>query len=194
MKKTFLLIAIVFAIYAKGQENNSDTALLIIDIQYFYYPDGKMELVNPEPAGKNAAKLLNAFREKGKTIIHVRHNFEPGGNIHRVVAPLGNEKIISKNFANSFRETDLLEYLSSNQIRTLIICGMQTHMCVEAATRAATDLGFSCTVVHDACATRDLKFDDKVVKAEDVHYSTLSSLTAYAKIMSTVDFLKGFAK
>jgi nicotinamidase-related amidase len=192
MKKLFLLIAVLMGLFANAQNNNSDTALLIIDVQYFYYPGGKAELVNPKPAGENAGKLLAAFRSKGETVIHVRHNFEPGGKIHDDVKPIEGEKVISKDYANSFRETDLQEYLKEKNIGTLIICGMQTHMCVEAATRAASDLNYNCIVVQDACATRNLKFGDKEIKAEDVHYSTLSSLTGYAKIMNTADFLKSF--
>jgi nicotinamidase-related amidase len=63
-------------------------------------------------------------------------------------------------------------------------------MCVEAATRAASDLGYKCTLIHDACATKDLKFGERVIKSEDVHYSTLSTLRSYATIMSTGEFLK----
>ncbi len=186
------IVAVLFMLNSTAQENKGDTALLIIDIQYFYYPGGKAELVNPKPAGKNAGKLLAAFRKKGKTVIHVRHNYEPGGKIHDDVKPIEGEKVISKNYANSFRETDLQEYLKEKNISTLIICGMQTHMCVEAATRAASDLNYNCIVVQDACATRNLKFGDKEIKAEDVHYSTLSSLTGYAKITNTSNFLKSF--
>ena len=67
---------------------------------------------------------------------------------------------------------------------------MQTHMCLEAATRAAADFGFSCIVIGDACATKDLKFGDKVIKAEDVHYSTLATFKPYAKVLNTDDYLK----
>jgi len=70
-----------------------------------------------------------------------------------------------------------------------VLCGMQTHMCLEAATRAAADLGFECIVIGDACATKDLKFGDKVIKAEDVHYSTLATFRPYAKVMDTAEYL-----
>ena len=43
--------------------------------------------------------------------------------------------------------------------------------------------------VHDACATKDLKFGDKIIKAEDVHYSTLSTLKNYAQVISTKEYL-----
>jgi nicotinamidase-related amidase len=169
------------------------TALLIIDIQYFYFPGGGYELVNPEAASLNAKKVLEAFRQKKKTIIHVRHNAKNAADIHANVKPLPGEKVISKNYANSFRETNLLKFLKENKIKRLVIVGMQTHMCVEAATRAAADYGFKCMVLHDACATRDLKFKDKTIPAEQVHYSTLSSLSGgYAKVIDTETFLKMF--
>ncbi|OPH81450.1 hypothetical protein B2M20_17630 [Nitrobacter vulgaris] len=34
-----------------------------------------------------------------------------------------------------------------------------SHMCVDATTRAANDLGYRTVTIHDACATRDVKFD-----------------------------------
>ena len=67
---------------------------------------------------------------------------------------------------------------------------MQTHMCVEAATRAASDYGFKCILIHDACTTKDLKFGDKTIKSEDVHYSTLSTLKNYSLVESTKEYLK----
>ncbi len=68
-----------------------------------------------------------------------------------------------------------------------------THMCVEAATRAGRDFGFECVVIQDACATKALKFKGKEISAEDVHYSTLSTLSgSYAKVMDANTFLESF--
>jgi len=68
---------------------------------------------------------------------------------------------------------------------------MMTHMCVEAATRAAHDFGFECVVISNACATRALKFKDQEMSAQDVHNSTLSTLSGYyAKVVDTEAFLK----
>jgi len=200
MKKITVLAMVLFFILAatapswsETDDANGKTALLIIDVQDFYYPGGGYALVNPEAAGLNAQKLLAKFREKKMLVIHVRHNAKQNAGIHEQVKPLPGEKVISKNYVNSFRETDLLEFLNANRVKHLVLCGMQTHMCLEAATRAAADYGFDCTVVGDACATQDLKFGDKVVKAEDVHYSTLASLSGrYAKVVDTGPFLKEF--
>jgi nicotinamidase-related amidase len=189
MKKIImsLLITILIAFNLSSQTGNK--ALLIIDIQDFYFPGGKSALVEPEKAAANAVLLLEQFRKDKMLVIHVRHNSEPGGKINDIVKPLSTEKIVSKDAVNCFIGTDLLPFLKSNKIDSVVICGMQTHMCVEAATRAASDLGFKCILIHDACATKDLKFGDKTIKAEDVHYSTLSTLKNYAQVISTNEYL-----
>ena len=189
MKIFLLFAALLLSSSNVGSAQNRKTALLLIDIQDFYFPGGKSELVAPEKAALNAAKLLAEFRRERLLVIHIRHNAEPGGKINDIVKPLSSEKVISKDEVNGFIGTDLLDYLKINKIDTLVICGMQTHMCVEAATRAASDMGFKCILVHDACATKDVRFGDKVIKSEDVHYSTLSTLKNYSEVLSTDEFL-----
>jgi nicotinamidase-related amidase len=177
---------------AKGADSLK-TALLLIDIQYFYFPGSKGALVNPEAASSNAALLLKKFRDAGQLVVHVKHNAKTGGEIYPDVTPLPDEKVITKNHVNSFLETDLLDYLQKNGIRRLILCGMMTHMCVEGTARAAADYGFDCTVIGDACATRDLKYEDKTIPAEMVHLSTLSTISyAYGRVMDTAQFLEEF--
>lgn len=153
------------------------TALLIVDIQYFYFPGERPGLVNAEETSLKAKDVLNFFREKKQLVVHVRHTAEKGFEIHKNVEPISGEKVITKNEVNSFQDTDLLDYLRKNNVTRLIIIGMQTQMCVEAAVRAAYDFGFECVVIQDACTTRDLKFNDKIIAAEDVHLSTLATIT-----------------
>jgi len=190
MKKTILTMIILFCLLTCISAQGFKSALLLIDIQDFYFPGGRSELVGPVKAAENAARLLDRFREKGLLIVHVRHNSETGGKINDIVSPLTKEKIFTKNEVNCFIGTGLPEFLESRDIDTLVICGMQTHMCVEAAVRAGSDLGYKCILIHDACATKDLKFGDRVIKSEDVHYSTLSTLRSYSTIESTEEFLK----
>ena len=186
-----IFIGLLYNTYA--EENKVDTALLLVDIQDFYFPGGRSELVDPEAASLNSQKLLQNFREKQWLVVHVRHNAETGGEIHENVYPIEGEKVVSKNHVNCFKETDLLEYLREHKVKKLVICGMMTHMCVEAAVRAAHDYDFETTLIHDACATRALTFGDREVSADDVHSSTLSSLNRYyARVLDTETFLKDF--
>ena len=189
MKKFTVLAVLLISIFIIVSGQDKKTALIIIDIQDFYFPGGKSALVEPEKAAANAALLLSKFREEKMPVIHIRHNAESQAEINKIVNPLPQEKVVSKDAVNCFVGTDLLDYLKSQQIGNLVICGMQTHMCVEAATRAATDYGFKCVVISDACATKDLKFNDIIIKSQDVHYSTLSTLKSYATVVSANEYL-----
>lgn len=179
------------------------TALIIVDIQNDYFKDGRMELVNPNKAADNAAKVLEWFRENNKeNIFHVQHIaadpslgfFLPeteGADIHKSVLPKEDETVIVKNFPNSFLKTDLESKLRDNGVTKVIVIGMMTHMCIDATARAAVDLGFETTVIEDACATLDLSYNGHDVPAEQVHYSFIAALNGmYAEITSTEDFLK----
>lgn len=180
------------------------TGLLLVDIQNDYFPGGKMELVGMKEAAMKAKELLHLFRKDNLPTFHIRHvalnkgatfflqNTE-GAEIHESVEPLPMETVLQKHFPNSFRETDLLEKLKNSGIEALVICGAMSHMCIDATTRAAADYGFRCTVIHDACATRDLQFGDTRVPARQVHASFMSALSlAYAKVISLQQFLPMF--
>lgn len=166
------------------------TALLIIDIQDFYFPGGALPLHEPEAASLNAARILEKFRAEGRPVIHIGHKATDMIGFHATVTPKDGEKIFYKSEVSAFNGTDLLSYLRELKIQRLVIVGMQTHMCVEAAVRAAYDLGFECILVEDACATRNLKYKDREVSAEDVHAATLSTLDrTYATVIDTETFL-----
>ncbi|TAJ11420.1 cysteine hydrolase [Marinilabiliaceae bacterium JC017] len=175
-----------------AQQEKTSVALLLIDIQEFYYPGGMSELVNSREAGDHARQLLDKFRAEGLPVIHVRHQVSEGGAIHNDVRPFDGEKIVTKSEVNCFLYTDLLDYLMSLEVETLVIAGMQTHMCVEAAVRAAHDLGYNIIVAEDACATSDLRYDDVIISARDVHFSTIVSLKQYAAITTTKNLIDNF--
>lgn len=173
-------------------------ALIIIDVQNDYFDGGANPLVGSLEASKNANRLLTFFRENNLSIIHIQHLstrsdsafFIPnthGAEIHYNVKPLANEKVIIKHYPNSFRETELLEYLRTNKITDLVICGMMTHMCVDSSTRAAKDFGFDCTVIGDACATKDLQVNENTAETKDVQTAFLSALNYYYSIVLDTD-------
>ena len=110
--------------------------------------------------------------------------------INDLVRPAPGEAIFVKEEVNSFLGTGLTEHIRSLGVDTLVICGMQTQMCVEAAVRAAHDLGYSVVLLHDACASRNLKFGDREVTAADVHASTLGAMKSYAEVISVEDWIK----
>jgi len=171
------------------------TALLVIDIQNDYFPKGKMELVGPELAASKAAALISTFRDRGLPIFHVQHLatrptatfFLPGSagaEIHESVKPLYGETVVTKHHPSAFRETTLLNDLRAASVKDLVVAGMMTHMCVDTTVRAAVDLGFSCSLAHDACATRALTFGGSTVGADAVQISYLAAISGtFAQVL-----------
>ena len=117
-----------------------------------------------------------------------------GVEIHKSVSPQTGEAIIEKYFPNAFRDTDLLNVLKRSEVEEVTICGAMTHMCVDATTRAAFDFGFRCTVIEDACATRNLEYKGILVEANKVQAAFMAALAMpYAKVISANDFVTKFA-
>lgn len=182
---SFNLKGISQELWPKGK-----TALLIIDIQEFYFPGGFSELSEPEPAAANAALLLDHFRKNGQLVIHIGHVSGKQQEFREEVKPIEDEFVIMKEKVNAFASGELHVFLKEEGITNLVICGMQTHMCVEAATRAASDLGYQVTLVRDACATKDLDYHGTMITAEQVHASTLKTLDRnYARVVDTPSFI-----
>jgi nicotinamidase-related amidase len=202
------LIAVALALLAIATVSTAEDpaaeskALIIVDIQEFYFEDGFMPLVGSVEAAQSAQRVLEYFRANGWPVVHVQHlpdgtdtpgqDVQPAAfRIRKEVEPKTGEVVIGKHHPNSFRETSLQDELTKLDVDQLVIVGMQTHMCLEAATRAAADFGYQVTVVGDACATRDLEYGGSTVPAAQVHASTLASINgAYATVVSSEEFLK----
>jgi nicotinamidase-related amidase len=176
-------------------------ALLLVDIQNDYFTGGAMQLVGMEAAAGKASSLLGFFRDRSEPVVHVRHLSKragatffipgtPGAEIHPAVEPLPSESVITKYFPNSFRGTNLEDLLKKEDVGRLVVCGSMSHMCIDATVRAAFDLGFACTVVEDACATRNLAFKGETVPAWAVHGAFMAALQGiYAEVVSADGFM-----
>lgn len=180
----------------------SKSALLIIDLQNEYLSTGKLPLVNIEQATENAAKVIAKARQNAMPVIHIQHIsasdeipiFVPNSNgieFQDTVKPNADETVIVKNNINAFLNTNLKEILDTQGITELVVIGAMSHMCIDAAVRAAADFGYKVTVIHDACATLDLEFNGRIVEAAQVHAALMAALAfAYATIISTTDYIQ----
>ena len=150
---------------------------------------------------ENAARVIAEARAKGDKVVHIRHEFadanapffvpgSEGAQIHASVAPAEDEPVIVKHPINAFLDTDLKQVFDADGIEEVTVVGAMSHMCIDAAVRASSDLGYRTTVVHDACATRNLEFDGQVVPAAQVHSAYMSALAfGYSKVTTTAEYL-----
>ena len=174
-------------------------AVVVIDLQNEYLPNGKLPLHKVDRAIENAARVIEDARAKGDQVIHIRHE-QPGApffvtgsegvEIIPAVAPQPGETVIVKNHPNSFRDTQLKEVLDRQSVEDVVIVGAMSHMCIGATARAATDHGYKTTIVQDACATMDLEFGGVKVPAEQVHAANMAALAfAHGEVVATSELL-----
>jgi len=180
----------------------SKKAIIVVDLQKEYLPAGKLALAGIDQAIANAVAVMDDARAKGDLVFNVHHEsadpaampvFLPGTEGVEFISdaePPAGEPVVLKHYPNSFLKTDLKKTLDDNGIEEVVIVGAMSHMCVDATTRAASDLGYAVTVVHDACATRDVEFGDQTVPAAQVHAAFMSALAfAYARVVSCREYL-----
>ncbi|HBG31338.1 cysteine hydrolase [Candidatus Macondimonas diazotrophica] len=75
---------------------------------------------------------------------------EPGHGIVPELAPAPREPVLDKPGKGAFYQTDLALILANAGIRTLLVAGVTTEVCVHTTVREANDRGFECLVVSDA--------------------------------------------
>jgi nicotinamidase-related amidase len=174
----------------------SESALIMIDYQNTYR-EGIMKLEGVEEAIEEGRKLLEKARAQGIPVFHIRHDAGPGspydindhlGTIADIVAPKDGEPVITKNFPNSFVQTDLDEQLKAKGVKNIILVGFMTHMCVNSTAHGGFNLGYFPIVVASATATRPLEAaKGKVLSAQEVHDGALASTRdLYAAVVDSV--------
>lgn len=163
-------------------------ALIVIDLQNDYFCGGNMELQGVNEALIQTNKLIKYARKEKYKIYFVQHfatkddatffvTNTKGVELHQDL-DIQDDIIIKKNYPNSFIDTTLKYELDKENISELIMCGAMTHMCIDTTVRAGFDLGYKILVASDACATKDLQFQKKIIKAQDVHFSFMSALAS----------------
>jgi nicotinamidase-related amidase len=175
----------------------SQSALILIDCQNTYRM-GLMKLDGVEEALGVCQTLLKRYRDAGRPIVHIQHDAGAGspydvtapiGAIADVVAPAGEEPVITKLYPSAFEKTNLDPVLRAQGVQDLVLAGFMTHVCVNSTARAAFNHGYRATVVGNATATRSLPSPDgDVVPAHTLHVASLAALhDIFAVVVPTAE-------
>jgi nicotinamidase-related amidase len=136
-------------------------ALVIIDVQNGMFPEGN-EVNNADQLLLNIKHLLKLARDSHTPIFYVQHQEstgEPlefgtkGWEIHPEIAPKKEDVIIHKTAPDSFHQTPFEQELKKYGITDLVICGLQTELCVDTTCRRAVSMGYNVTLVADTHST-----------------------------------------
>lgn len=180
-------------------------ALIIVDVQKAF-DDKKWGERNNLNAEENISKILQLWREKGWSVIHIQHTsdnpsslFYPeneGFAIKKIVEPIDEEVIITKKVNSSFIGTNLEEILKGNGIETVVITGLTTPHCVSTTTRMSGNLGFATYLISDATAAFGMKDQNEIYyDAATIHNISLATLhDEFATILTTEQLINDFIK
>ena len=173
--------------------NTQLPCLIIIDMQKGMANPAVGERNNPD-AERNIARLLEAWRERGGPVVHVRHISRsptspfapgrPGVEFQDALLPLAHEHVVEKNVTDAFIHTALERWLRVRGLDEIILVGVSTNMSVEASARTAGNLGFRTVVVSDATFAFAMPDYAGVQRsADEVHAMSLANLDGeYATI------------
>jgi nicotinamidase-related amidase len=181
---------------------DDNAALIVIDVQQAFDDPVWGDRDNLD-AEANIGVLVDAWSAAGRPIVLVRHDsVEPGsplasgtpGNAFKdVVADVPHELLVAKQVNSAFYgEPDLHGWLAARDIRQLVICGIQTNMCVETTARMAGNLGYDVTVPLDATHTFDLEGPGGVrLTADELARATAVNLEGggFARVRSTAEVI-----
>ncbi|QIK63251.1 cysteine hydrolase [Leucobacter viscericola] len=178
---------------------SSNAALIVIDVQQGFDDSAFWGARNNPEAEQNIARLVTVWQAAGRPIVMVRHNSahpdsplnaeRKGNSLKPFLTSVEPALAITKSVNSSFYGTpDLAAWLAEAGISQLVLCGIQTNMCVETTARMAGNLGYDTIVALDACHTFDLTGPDgTVLSADDLTRATATSLHGgrFAKVVST---------
>lgn len=80
------------------------------------------------------------------------------------IKPLATEWVKNKTTTGAFASLDLATTLRAMGISDLLFAGVSTDLCVDNTARAASDLGFNCVLLDDACATGSQEIHDATLR------------------------------
>lgn len=142
-------------------------ALLVIDLQNDYFPEGKFPLWNTDVTLKNieqAIKRANAIKIPVVIIQHIANSAmgiapffnegTDGAEVHPRILELAPEApIVKKEFADSFEKTSLEQTLNELGADELLVCGMMTQNCVTHTAISKSAEKYKVSILTDCCTT-----------------------------------------
>ena len=165
-----------------------------------WYGTHGVDLGMMQEAAQRTVSLIQEARSAGVRIVFVRATYddhylnEPMRDLIRefggddlvvcatgtygadfyLVAPEDDEPVVTKHRYSSFYGTELEVILDAWQTKTVVLAGVMTNVCIDAAARDANYRGFHVVVVDDCTGTCTAGRDD--VTAAELHRHTLATI------------------
>ena len=138
-------------------------ALLVIDLQRGAFDGVRCPpIASADDLVSHATSLVEAARRNNTPIIFVQHcagankALEEGtshGEFHEKVLPQAADRIVKKYASSAFENTNLQPMLQGLGITELVVCGLQSEICVFNTSVSALELGYVVHIAQDGHGT-----------------------------------------
>jgi ureidoacrylate peracid hydrolase len=102
------------------------------------------------------------------------------------LAPSDGDIVIDKSRPSSFYGTRLEPLLTARKIRSVVICGVTTNICVETTAREASQRGYDTYVVEDAVAEFEQSRHDHALYTVAFAFGTVATVADVQRSWSSV--------
>jgi nicotinamidase-related amidase len=168
-------------------------ALLVIDLQNDYFPEGKFPLWNTDATLQQVVHAIERAKAHNIPIVIIQHianssmgiapffnNGTTGADLHpRILAAAPEAPVIVKEFADSFVNTNLEETLARLGTTELLVCGMMTQNCVTHTAISKSAEKYQVSILADCCTTVN----------EMLHNIALHALSTRVSLVASGDVL-----
>ena len=157
--------------------------LTIIHTREGHLPD----LSDCPPAKLNRgepSQRIGAPGPMGRILIRGEH----GHDIIDELAPAPGEPVVDKPGKGAFYATELGELLAEKGIRSLIVTGVTTEVCVHTTVREANDRGYECLVLSDCVGSYFPEFQEaglRMIAAQGGIFGWVASSTAFIAALNS---------
>jgi len=107
-----------------------------------------------------------------------------GAEFYRI-APDSRDIVVTKHRHSAFSGTELDNLLRDRRIESLVIVGVQTHVCVESTLRDASARGYYVVVPRDAVGSHTHDLHEATLKSVQMHFGEVTTSAELIRIWST---------
>ena len=158
--------------YSIDKQLPKQNALILIDIQEKILKP----IFNKDLITKNIRKVLNAYEILDENIFLSEQNPPKLGPTIPELLPKAGFKRIEKMEFSLANSQEFIKELDKKKITNLIICGIETHICIQQTVLDLLQTGYDVILISDATGTRN-KIDHEIALQRMIHKGAILTTT-----------------
>ncbi|KAA0911314.1 cysteine hydrolase family protein [Pusillimonas sp. ANT_WB101] len=99
-----------------------------------------------------------------------------------IISRLPDEPLLTKNMYSAFRGTSLTQILDAHQVRSLVLAGVNTDVCIHSTATDAFFDGYYPVLCEDACATSTRETHEAILRTHRTFYGLTATLSDIEKL------------